>query len=135
MFGAFFFFKQKTAYEMRISDWSSDVCSSDLRAWRLGRLRQELKARDYAGALLYDPINIRYACDVRNMQVWCLHNAARYVFVPTEGPVVLFDFHNCAHLSDGNETVAEVRPAVSWFYFAAGSRCRELAAQIGRAHV
>src|SRR3546814_9220992 len=26
-----FFFKQKTAYEMRISDWSSDVCSSDLR--------------------------------------------------------------------------------------------------------
>src|SRR3546814_10491779 len=31
----FFFFKQKTAYEMRISDWSSDVCSSDLAV--LGR--------------------------------------------------------------------------------------------------
>src|SRR3546814_6933126 len=30
----FFFFKQKTAYEMRISDWSSDVCSSDLMAAR-----------------------------------------------------------------------------------------------------
>src|SRR3546814_2795486 len=29
-FFVFFFFKQKTAYEMRISDWSSDVCSSDL---------------------------------------------------------------------------------------------------------
>src|SRR3546814_5707987 len=29
-FSVFFFFKQKTAYEMRISDWSSDVCSSDL---------------------------------------------------------------------------------------------------------
>src|SRR3546814_6667863 len=29
-FVVFFFFKQKTAYEMRISDWSSDVCSSDL---------------------------------------------------------------------------------------------------------
>src|SRR3546814_4360320 len=29
----FFFFKQKTAYEMRISDWSSDVCSSDLGVW------------------------------------------------------------------------------------------------------
>src|SRR3546814_9408067 len=29
----FFFFKQKTAYEMRISDWSSDVCSSDLHAF------------------------------------------------------------------------------------------------------
>src|SRR3546814_11884635 len=32
----FFFFKQKTAYEMRISDWSSDVCSSDLFAQRRG---------------------------------------------------------------------------------------------------
>src|SRR3546814_6449106 len=31
----FFFFKQKTAYEMRISDWSSDVCSSDLHAVRV----------------------------------------------------------------------------------------------------
>src|SRR3546814_10419832 len=30
----FFFFKQKTAYEMRISDWSSDVCSSDLQPGR-----------------------------------------------------------------------------------------------------
>src|SRR3546814_4508713 len=30
----FFFFKQRTAYEVRISDWSSDVCSSDLRTWR-----------------------------------------------------------------------------------------------------
>src|SRR3546814_13840103 len=28
-----FFFKQKTAYDMRISDWSSDVCSSDLPRW------------------------------------------------------------------------------------------------------
>src|SRR3546814_7630695 len=40
LFVIFFFFKQKTAYEMRISDWSSDVCSSDLaerlRAHRLG---------------------------------------------------------------------------------------------------
>src|SRR3546814_2904221 len=34
----FFFFKQKTAYEMRISDWSSDVCSSDLNL--LDRYRQ-----------------------------------------------------------------------------------------------
>src|SRR3546814_19413143 len=36
-----FFFKQKTAYEMRISDWSADVCSSDLSTWArndLGRL-------------------------------------------------------------------------------------------------
>src|SRR3546814_7414713 len=43
----FFFFKQKTAYEMRISDWSSDVCSSDLRAANGARVPQ-LRA---AGAL------------------------------------------------------------------------------------
>src|SRR3546814_7648194 len=35
----FFFFKQKTAYEMRISDWSSDVCSSDLHAVALVEAR------------------------------------------------------------------------------------------------
>src|SRR3546814_4199069 len=39
----FFFFKQKTAYEMRISDWSSDVCSSDLEN------RDQLPARDPIG--------------------------------------------------------------------------------------
>src|SRR3546814_9113220 len=37
------FFKQKTAYEMRISDWSSDVCSSDLR--RLGLSRSAVQER------------------------------------------------------------------------------------------
>src|SRR3546814_8209902 len=36
----FFFFKQKTAYEMRISDWSSDVCSSDLAGTIVTRLSQ-----------------------------------------------------------------------------------------------
>src|SRR3546814_10528203 len=38
-----FFFKQKTAYEMRISDWSSDVCSSDLGARKNLRLLKWLK--------------------------------------------------------------------------------------------
>src|SRR3546814_6691172 len=38
----FFLFKQKTAYDMRISDWSSDVCSSDLRS--RGRLALEPRA-------------------------------------------------------------------------------------------
>src|SRR3546814_8991129 len=40
----FFFFKQKTAYEMRISDWSSDVCSSDLLA--LEELEGEAEVAD-----------------------------------------------------------------------------------------
>src|SRR3546814_14586777 len=42
----FFFFKQKTAYEMRISDWSSDVCSSDLLT------RRETLAASALGALV-----------------------------------------------------------------------------------
>src|SRR3546814_2400357 len=43
---SFFFFKQKTAYEMRISDWSSDVCSSDLLVnWtEFAQVRRELGA-------------------------------------------------------------------------------------------
>src|SRR3546814_6416863 len=40
----FFFFKQKTAYEMRISDWSSDVCSSDLAYLALQRRPEEQQA-------------------------------------------------------------------------------------------
>src|SRR3546814_1642974 len=41
---SFFFFKQKTAYEMRISDWSSDVCSSDLfiRKVQKGRMTRPM---------------------------------------------------------------------------------------------
>src|SRR3546814_13354487 len=44
----FFFFKQKTAYEMRISDWSSDVCSSDLRV-KIASLRLQSLAPDMHG--------------------------------------------------------------------------------------
>src|SRR3546814_772681 len=45
----FFFFKQKTAYEMRISDWSSDVCSSDL--W----LQQDARGDVLCGSGTFDP--------------------------------------------------------------------------------
>src|SRR3546814_9683468 len=50
-FVCFFFFKQKTAYEMRISDWSSDVCSSDLYRPMLDRVLNWPKAA-LSGALL-----------------------------------------------------------------------------------
>src|SRR3546814_7889541 len=43
----FFFFKQKTAYEMRISDWSSDVCSSDLN--------DNLRVRRYVAKYTINP--------------------------------------------------------------------------------
>src|SRR3546814_1413600 len=48
MISFFFFFKQKTAYEMRISDWSSDVCSSDLSSITMlvNNPRQKRRARD-----------------------------------------------------------------------------------------
>src|SRR3546814_10453378 len=43
--GCVFFFKQKTAYEMRISDWSSDVCSSDLRRFPQPACRDGRRSR------------------------------------------------------------------------------------------
>src|SRR3546814_10377115 len=43
----FFFFKQKTAYEMRISDWSSDVCSSDLVLHPVVACQRVLERKDF----------------------------------------------------------------------------------------
>ncbi|MDH6232674.1 Xaa-Pro dipeptidase [Mesorhizobium soli] len=91
-----------------------------MRRYRLERIRAELKRRDYAGALLYDPVNIRYATDSTNMQLWVAHNPTRHCFVATEGPVVLFDYFSCEHLSDHSGVVDEVRPAVSWMYLYSG---------------
>src|SRR3546814_10111224 len=54
--GLFFFFRQKTAYEMRISDWSSDVCSSDLWPRQAGRNRQgwrSARPQAHSASLLY----------------------------------------------------------------------------------
>ncbi|MEO3435243.1 Xaa-Pro peptidase family protein [Inquilinus sp. CAU 1745] len=96
---------------------------------RLARLREQVRAHDCGAVLLYDPTNIRYATGVSNMQVYSLHNPCRYVFVPAEGPVVLFDFFGCEHLSAGKAAVDEVRPAVSWYHFIVGDRVREKAAQ------
>src|SRR3546814_5404846 len=53
----FLFFKQKTAYELRISDWSSDVCSSDLHGRSQGL---ELRRRE-AGHLVVDRLRRRHA--------------------------------------------------------------------------
>lgn len=77
---------------------------------------------DYAGIVVTDPINIRYATGSRNMQVWSMRNPMRYCFVATEGPVVLFEFIRCEHLSSHLPLVDEVRPAQPWLYMAVGSR-------------
>jgi Xaa-Pro dipeptidase len=96
-----------------------------MRRYRLERVRQQLRANDYAGIVIYDPVNVRYAIDSTNMQVWLLHNASRYVFVPTEGPVVLWEFDHCHFLSDHTASVDEIRPCVPWFHFCAGDRVPE----------
>ena len=96
-----------------------------LRRHRLARVRAELSARDCAGIVVTDPINVRYATDSANMQVWCLHNPVRYAFVATEGPVIVFDFHGSAHLSDHLDLVDEVRPGRGWYFFKSGDRVVE----------
>lgn len=105
----------------------AEIDQKKLRAYRLERLRAELRRRDYMGCLLTDPLNIRYATGSRNMQVWSLHSPGRWAFVPTEGPVVLYEFTGVMHNNEGIETIAEMRPTTPWFYFLAGPRCEEKA--------
>src|SRR5579885_1747035 len=112
-----------------LADHSAQPDMARLRAYRMGRFQAELRRLDYGGAVLFDPINIRYATGSRNMAVWTLHNAGRYAFVPTEGPVVLFEFHGCAHLSAGLESIAEIRPAKAWYFYAAGPLVEKRASQ------
>jgi Xaa-Pro dipeptidase len=96
-----------------------------MRGYRLARVRAQLAERDYAGVVVTDPINLRYATDSTNMQVWCLHNPVRYAFVATEGPVIVFDFHGSAHLSAHLDLVDEVRPGRGWYFFKSGERIAE----------
>lgn len=91
-----------------------------LRAYRLGRVREQLAAQALDACVLVDPVSIRYATGARNMQVFHLRNPARYLFLPQAGPVVLFEFPGCAHLAEGLETIDDVRPAITASYAAAG---------------
>ncbi|MFS0826317.1 dimethylsulfonioproprionate lyase DddP [Pseudomonas phoenicis] len=96
-----------------------------MRSHRLERIKQQLVARDLAGVLLFDPLNIRYATDTTNMQLWTTHNPARACFVAASGHVVLWDFHGCDHLSAHLPLVSELRSGASFFYFETGSRSDE----------
>ena len=93
---------------------------SSVRRGRLARLRSQMVERDIGAVVLVDPVNVRYATDTRNMQVFCARNPARYAFIPADGPVILFEFAGCAHLASGIETVDEVRIAKTASYVAAG---------------
>jgi Xaa-Pro aminopeptidase len=98
-----------------------------LRSDRLASFRRQLVQHDYAGALLSDPINIRYATGTRNMAVWTTHAPGRYALVLTEGPVVMFEFGTSRHASAGFDTIDELRTSTPWFYFLAGPRVAEKA--------
>ena len=113
------------------SEWQRDAVEAPdldaLRAYRLQRIRGELEKRDLAAVLVWDPLNIRYATDSTNMQLWCSHNSTRACFVATDGPVVMFDYPSAVHLTDYLPLVDEARPAHTFFYFSSGARCPEFA--------
>ena len=116
-------------------DYTVPPCDLDeVRRYRLGRVRAALVERDLAGVILYDQLNTRYAVDATNMQIWCTHNETRYVYVPVQGPVVLFDFLGKTYMSEGIQTIDEVRLPKTFLYFTAGSdmvdRAREWATQM-----
>ncbi len=91
-----------------------------VRRYRQDRVRTEMAKRDIAACMLFDPVNIRYASGARNMQVFSQRNPARYLLLPAEGPVILFEFTGCMHLADGLETIDAVRPAITASFVAAG---------------
>jgi Xaa-Pro aminopeptidase len=93
---------------------------SAVRAYRLGRVREQIAAYSLEACILLDPVNIRYATGARNMQVFHSRNPARYLFVAQSGPVILHEFVGCSHLAEGLETIDEIRPAITASYVAAG---------------
>ncbi len=113
--------QMRAARQHGAMEFSEPPCDLDaVRLYRLERVRAALRERDYAGALLFDQLNTRYATDATNMQIWCMHNETRYLWVSTDGPVVLFEYGNCAHLAQDLPTIDEVRPCRPFFYYTAG---------------
>ncbi len=97
------------------------------RHYRLARLREQLVLKDCAAILLYDPINIRYATDSSNMQLWTMHNAVRYALIFAMGPCIMFEFKHCDHICKDLPGVDEVRTATGWIYISGGQRSNEFA--------
>ena len=117
-----------TARQHGAMEHTTPPCDLDeVRRYRLARIRWALAERDLAGIVLYDQINTRYATDSTNMQIWSTHNEVRYVYVPTEGPVRLFEMGGKELLSRGLPTVDEVRPSIPFLAFFAGARQPEKA--------
>ncbi len=105
-----------------------------MRAYRHTRLVEALAKWDYGALLVTDPLNIRYATDTTNMQLWNAHNPFRACLILPDGYMVLWDYVRTPHLSAFNPLVSEVREGAGLFYFSAGDQAEEradsLAAQI-----
>ncbi len=101
-----------------------------MRAARLQRLTEHLAARDYGAILLFDPLNIRYATDSTNMQLWNAHNPFRACLVTAGGHIIVWDFKGLSNLLTAhNPLIAETRPgSSSFFYFSNGDRTQARAA-------
>ena len=98
-----------------------------MREHRLNRLTKFINDRDYAGLLVFDPLNIRYATDSTNMQLWNTHNPFRAVLICADGYMVIWDYKNSPFLSEFNPLVREQRSGASMFYFSVGDRITEAA--------
>lgn len=93
-----------------------------MRAFRLKRLTDKIVERGYGGVLMFDPLNIRYATDSTNMQLWNTHNPFRACLVCADGYMVMWDYKNSPFLSEFNPLVREQRSGASMFYFANGDK-------------
>ena len=93
-----------------------------MRAWRHKRLTDAVNARDYGGILMFDPLNIRYATDSTNMQLWNSHNPFRACLVCADGYMVVWDYKNAMFLSKFNPLVNEQRTGADLFYFDRGDK-------------
>ena len=97
-----------------------------IRSYRQRRVKEKLNTFGYDGVLVMDPMNIRYITDTTNMQLWVMHNAARYAFMSADGHVILWDYENCEFLAGHHDEIDEVRPATGSTYFLAGDRFPEI---------
>ena len=93
-----------------------------MREYRWKRLTQHIVERDYGGLLMFDPLNIRYATDSTNMQLWNTHNPFRAVLVCADGYMVIWDYKNAPFLSTFNPLVREQRAGADLFYFDRGDK-------------
>ena len=98
-----------------------------MRQFRHARLVEALAKWDYGALLLTDPLNIRYATDTTNMQLWNAHNPFRVCLVLPDGYMVMWDYVRTAHLSSFNPLVREVRDMAGLFYFSAGDQAHDRA--------